>query len=295
MRKDIEMLQKRGLGRGLDVLIPQNAPVAAPRIAFAHGRTIMNLPLDSIKPNPLQPRKRFDENKLAELANSIREHGIVQPVVVRRNENGYELVAGERRLRASKLAGLELIPAIIKEMSSQASLEVALIENLQRENLDVIDEALAYQQLSEQFGLTQEQIAVKVGKSRSVVANALRMLTLPAEIQESIKGGLLSSGHGRTLAGVISPDQQIILWRQMLEGGYSVRQAEAMIGQKKQKASEKRLAKATKPDVELTDLGEKLSRKFSTKVSVTGSQSKGSIVIHYFSREDLERLMEILG
>ncbi|MFA5928076.1 MAG: ParB/RepB/Spo0J family partition protein [Candidatus Margulisiibacteriota bacterium] len=275
---------KRGLGRGLDVLIPQ-------RTTFASGRTILNVSCAEVRPNPYQPRKQFDEQKLVELSNSIKEHGIVQPIVVRRTDDGYELVAGERRLRAAKLAGLENIPAIIRDYTNDQSIEVGLIENIQREALNPMEEARAYKRLAEEFELTQEEIAKKVGKSRSVIANATRLLNLPEEIQESISAGLLSSGHGRTLVSIIDSNEQVSVWQKMLEGAWNVRQAEAATRASKPAKARKKAERAP-GDFVLTDLAETLSRHLATKVSINGDRNKGSLVIHYFSQEDLERIVE---
>jgi len=277
---------KRGLGRGLDVLIPQKNGLAA-------GRTILNVKCETVKANPYQARKQFDEQKLAELAVSIREHGIIQPVVVRKAGEDYELVAGERRLRAAKLAGVETIPVIIKDLSAEQSMEIGLIENLQRENLNPIEEAAAYQRLVGEFGLTQQEIALNVGKSRSVIANTLRLLNLPAEIQESIQVGVLSSGHGRTLAGIVNPQEQVTVWKQMLEGEWTVRQAEAVV-QKNRKPKQKKHSASGKTDFILNDLAETLSRHLSTKVVINGSRKRGTLAIHYFSQDDLERLISAL-
>ncbi|MFH1428234.1 MAG: ParB/RepB/Spo0J family partition protein [Candidatus Margulisiibacteriota bacterium] len=277
---------KRGLGRGLDVLIPQKSGLTA-------GRTIMEISVSLIKPNPFQARKTFDEQRITELASSIQEHGVIQPIVVRKAvDGGYELVAGERRLRASKQAGAEKIPAIIKDIIDEESMEIGLIENLQRENLNAIEEAKAFKRLAEEFNLTQEQIAKKAGKSRSVIANAMRLLNLPEEIQESIQSGLLSSGHGRTLVSIIDSTQQQSIWKQMLGGNFNVRQAEAVTSKAKKKTNRKT---TEKKDIVLNDLAETLSRHLSTKVIIKGGRERGILSIHYYNQSDLERIVETIG
>ncbi|MFC1477867.1 ParB/RepB/Spo0J family partition protein [Candidatus Margulisiibacteriota bacterium] len=276
---------KRGLGRGLDVLIPQKNGLTA-------GRTIMEIGIDLIKPNPYQARKNFDEQKIAELAGSIKEHGVIQPIVIRKTKDGYELVAGERRLRASKQAGATKIPAIIKDLIDEESMEIGLIENLQRENLNAIEEAKAYKRLAEEFNLTQEQISKKAGKSRSVIANAMRLLNLPEEIQESIQSGLLSSGHGRTLVSIVDSSQQQSIWKQMLGGNINVRQAEAVTSRVKKKTNRKT---KEKKDIVLNDLAETLSRHLSTKVTINGGRERGILSIHYYNQSDLERIVETIA
>ena len=282
---------KKGLGKGLDVLIPQTNIQTN---VLSTGRTVLNLPCDSIIPNPYQARKHFDSQRLSELSLSIKEHGIVQPIIVRQVNNEYELVAGERRLRAAKLAGLDNIPAILKDFVELESMEVGLIENLQRENLNPMEESRAFKRLSEDFNMTQEVIAKKVGKSRSVVANSMRLLNLPEEIQNSIETELLTSGHGRTLVSITNPTQQLDVWRQMLEGNWNVRQAEAVT--KKSKPIKKKLAlKASDRDFVLEDLSDTLSRHLATKVAIKGSRVRGSLSISYFSQEDLERIIEAIS
>jgi len=282
-------MPKPKLGRGLDVLIPNKSGLTG-------GRTIMNLPLSEIKENPFQARKIFDEQKIAELAESIREHGVVQPIVVRRVGEVHELVAGERRLRASKVAGLTTIPVIIKDYLPEQAMAISLIENLQRENLNSIEEASAFQRLAQEFRFTQEEIAKKVGKSRSVIANAMRLLSLPAEVQESIQGGLLSSSHGRNLASIKDEQEQIVVWRKMLEGDFNVRQAEAAVSINKKKATSSSAKNPPqKSDFVLDDLLDTLSRHLGTKVTLKGSRSNGVLQIHYYSQSDLERIVEAIA
>jgi len=278
---------KRGLGRGLDALIPP------PKTPLTSGRTIMNLPPEAIHPNPHQPRKVFDEAKLQELSQSIKEHGVVQPIVVRRVGDKYELVAGERRWRASRLAGMETIPVIVREATPQHSMEIALIENLQRENLSPIEEANAYQELLSAYHHTQEELAKKLGKSRSAIANSMRLLKLPSDMQESIQTGAITAGHARTLLGIEDPHEQILLWRKMVDGDMNVREAESMTAQSKNNAPRKASAKhRMTPDLSVAE--NKFSKLLATKVNLRGTASKGVIMVHYYSQEDLERILEIL-
>jgi len=270
---------KAGLGKGLSSLIPNKSGLVG-------GRSILNIDINLIFPNPDQPRKHFNEDKLMELANSIKTYGILQPVVVKKiHDSRYELVAGERRWRASKLAQAQTLPVIVKDFSNEQALGVSLVENIQRENLNVIEEASAYKKLITNLNLTQEEIAEKVGKSRSFIANTLRLLNLPDNIQDSIIKGTITAGHARTLAAVNDPKEQQLLWEQMRKGNLSVREAEKLTNASKNKSNKKQ------KDFVLSDLADTLSRHLSTKVKIQGSRNKGMLNIHYFSQEDLERII----
>jgi len=278
-------MQKRGLGRGLSALIPDSSILTG-------GRTIINIDINKIIPNPRQPRVDFNPESLLELAESIKAQGIVQPVLARPKNGRYELVAGERRWRAARKAGLTLIPAIIKEFSDEESLELALVENLQREDLNPMDEAEAYAKLAGEFHLTQADIAKKVGKDRSTVANIMRLLELPREIQVSIRRSQLTVGHARAILSLSTNPERIALWKEILRNNLTVRDVEQIArGENPSKKTRKR--KLTKNE-ELTDLTELLTTHLGTRVRIQGSTKKGKIEIDYYSQEDLERLIESL-
>lgn len=272
------------LGRGLDTLLPvQEAAVGS--------TDFLELDIAQIHPNPNQPRTDFDEEALAELAASIRENGIISPITVRKmDENSYQIVAGERRYRAAQIAELTKIPAYIRQVDDDSLLQLALIENIQRQDLNAIEIALSYNSLSLAFGLTQEQIADRVGKPRSTVANYLRLLKLPAEIQLGLKDGRIEMGHARALAGVESPERQLAVYQQIVEEGASVRRAEELSqAQPKQKKStrEERLN-------EQKDIEDGLNMLLDSKVKLTyNANGAGRIVIPFKSDEELERLMKL--
>jgi len=278
-------MQKRGLGKGLSALIPDSSVLTG-------GRTIVNIDINKIVPNPRQPRSEFHQESLAELAESIRSKGIVQPILARPKNGKYELVAGERRWRAAKKAGLTLIPAIIKEYSDEDSLELAIIENLQRENLNSMEEAEAYFKLSKEFQLSQADIAKKVGKERSTIANTMRLLELPNEIQVSIRKGQITAGHARPILALSNEQEQISLWKEIVNNNLSVRDVENFVHGPSgaRKSSARKLTK----NEELVDLTELLTTHLGTKVSIHGTTKRGKIEINYFSQEDLERIIEAL-
>jgi ParB family chromosome partitioning protein len=280
-RKD---MQKKALGRGLESLIPslgQNKSV---------DDKVIKIPLNKIKPNRFQPRTKFNEQKLKELADSIKKHGLAQPILVTESivPGEYEIIAGERRYRASKLIGSKDIKAIVKQSADDKQrLDLALIENLQRENLDPIEEAKAFQRLIEEFSHTHEQIAEIIGKERSVISNTLRLLSLPEEIQILIAEGKISSGHGRMLASIenVAKIKQIV--EKILNEKLSVRALEKMVSNFK--IGNKKI-KEKKQEVELTNLKEEIQRKFGTKASIVGNSKKGKIELYYYSLDDLERI-----
>jgi len=282
---------KSRLGKGFESLVSPGLN----RNALAAGRTISQIEIKEIVPNPRQPRQFFNDESIAELSDSIKEFGIAQPLIVRRLDNGYELIAGERRLRAAKKAGLTQVPVIIRTSNNEESLALALIENIQRENISPLEEAEAYSQLAEEFKLTQEQIAKKVGKSRSTVANILRLNDLPLYIKDALRRGTLSASHARTLLSIQEPDLQKKTFDQILSGNLNVREAEGLSKQNspsaKSKTQKNNIGK--KKDFALADAEQTLSSFFGTKVSIAGSQEKGVIHLHYFSKDDLDRLIEI--
>ena len=271
------------LGRGLASLIPQRtaAPSAIVDVLLAH-----------VSPNPFQPRHHIDESALEELAASIREHGVLQPVLVTETLHGYQLIAGERRVRAARIAGLERIPAMVRQLADEAQLEVALVENVQRSDLDPIDEALAYRHLIDEFGLTQERVADRVGKARTTVANTLRLLDLHPAVQAAIAEGRISEGHGRALGG-LGVDAQAHVLGTVVNQGLSVRQTEELVRRLREPRTP-RPATAPRLDPDLERVEEDLRQRLGTKVSLSRSRKGGRIVIEYYSDEELERLYERL-
>jgi len=280
--------KKVALGKGLGALIPDlDTNEDKPSDYFYCD-------IELIRPNRFQPRMRFEADELEELSNSIREQGILQPLLVRKQTDGYELIAGERRLRAAKMAGLTQVPVVIKRISDSKLLEMSIVENIQRKNFNPIEEAEAYHRLITEFDLTQDQAAIRVGKSRSAVANFLRLRQLPEPIKETIIDGTLSMGHARALLGVEASAQQSAAWRAVVSKGLSVRQTENLIRRLK---SEKKRPQATKKSPEdryLSDLAEQLSRFFGTKVVIRKFGQRGKLEIEFYSNDDLERLIEIL-
>jgi ParB family transcriptional regulator, chromosome partitioning protein len=270
---------QQGLGRGLASLIPQRT---------TPGTT--DIPIARIQVNPYQPRKRMDEDTLASLAASIAEHGVIQPIIVSETLEGYRLVAGERRLRAAVLAGLERIPAVVRQVADQDQLQIALIENLQRADLDAIEEAHAYRQLIDDFGLSQDTVATRVGRARSTVANTLRLLDLDTALQEAVADGRITEGHARALGGLPADVQPRILGS-VLERELSVRQTEELVRRLRDRAP-RATATPQKSDPDLERVEEDLRRSLGTKVVVARTRRGGRIVIEYYSDEDLGRIYE---
>ena len=276
--------RSQGLGRGLASLIPQRHP----------GQTgAVEIPINRIRPNPLQPRKRFDAEQLASLTASITEHGVLQPILVIETIDGYQLVAGERRLRAAQAAGLERIAAVIRQLADREQLEVALVENLQREDLDPLETAEAYRQLIEEFGFSQEEVSNRVGRARSTVANTLRLLDLAPGVQTAVADGRLSEGHGRALGGLATELQDRVL-DSVVGQELSVRQTEELVRRLREPKPEAAGAPTRRTDPELERVEEDLRRSLGTKVSLARSRRGGRIVIEYYSDEELGRLYERL-
>ena len=278
---------RRGLGKGLEALLPQKTTLVS-------GRSVLNIAINLIVPNPRQPRHTFNEDSLKELADSIKEHGIAQPLLVRQVEDKYELIAGERRWRAAKLARLEAVPVIVKNISNEKSLELAIIENIQREDLNPIDEAESYALLMKEFDLTQEEVAQKVAKSRPTIANALRLMDLPLEIKDSLRNCEITAGHARAILSAGDERKQVQMWKDIKAGGLSVRNAEGIAGAVKSKTVKKSVSAQDKTSPLQRDVREKFSKHFGTKVEVQGSDQKGKIEITYYSQDDLERLLEVI-
>lgn len=276
-------MNRKALGRGLGALIPEADDGGA--------AGVREVPVEQVERNREQPRSRFNEDTLRELADSVRKHGVVQPIVVRLlPTGGYGLIAGERRLRAARMAGLETVPAIVREADEGGALELALVENLQREDLNPIDEARGYEALMEVAGVTQGDVAERVGKDRSTIANALRLLELPLEVQEMLSGGRLSAGHGRALLPLPGAGEQLALATKAAERGLSVREVEAAVRGKARRKKAHRARRTSDPM--MRDWEEKLQRILGTQVRIEKMGSEGTIRIEYYSDEDLERILE---
>jgi len=273
-------VNKRGLGRGLGALLSSTP---------SEGEALLEIPVDQVRPNPNQPRKNFDQASLDELSNSVKASGLIQPVVVRRVGVGYELIAGERRWRAARNAGLSTIPALVRDATDGESLELALVENLLRQDLNPIEEAQAYQKLLADFDWTQDELARRVGKDRSSIANFLRLLKLPQLIQEDLVSGRLTMGHARALLSLTSPSDQLRLRDEILAHSWSVRATEEGVQRRRTVTPI-----ARHRSVELMALEESLQRALMTRVKIVGTDSKGKIEISYATAEELERLAATL-
>ena len=274
-----------GLGRGLDVLLPEEN---------AGGDNLREIAIGDIDPNPDQPRRSFPEENLAQLAQSIREQGVLQPLLVVENAGRYRIVAGERRWRAARLAGLASGPCLVRGVSGPTQKEIALVENLQREDLNPMEAALGIRQLMDQHGYTQEKAAQRLGKSRPAVANLLRLLTLPEEVAALVKDGTLSAGHARVLAGLDSDEEKISLARSCAAEGWSVRQLEAVAAARRELPPPPAPKRVKVLTVELSELERRIRECMGVRATLTGTEKKGRIVLQYYSREELERLSELL-
>jgi ParB family chromosome partitioning protein len=278
-------MQKVALGKGLGALIPD---LSALDDTERKALGIIELELDKIIPNEYQPRKIFNDDKLKELAASIREQGVIQPIIVHKAGGGYQLIAGERRWRASRLAGLKTVPALVKEATKRELLEMALIENIQREDLNPLEAAEAYKRLQDEFKLTQEDLAKRVGKERSTVTNFLRILSLPKEVKQELATGSLSMGHAKALLSLERARDQMQVAALIVKKGLSVREAEALAIRLKNPIKEKK----TKVSLELKSVEEKLRKSLGTKVSIAAKAKGGRIVIEYYSNDELDRILE---
>jgi ParB family chromosome partitioning protein len=295
---------KRGLGRGLDALIPHGER--------ATGETAMNAPIggrrggpewldiDLIAPNPEQPRTHFEPEQLRELAESIRQHGVIQPLVVTRDsDGGYRLVAGERRLQAARLAGLETVPVVIREVADDELLELALVENIQRADLNAIEEALAYRRLVEEYGLTQEEAAQRVGKNRTTVANALRLLQLEQEIRRSLVGGEITEGHARALLGLPEGPERTAAWQETVKKQLSVRETEALVRRAVARSNTPPHIGSSAPatarrDAAIADIESRLRQALSTRVTVVPQRKGARITIECYSSEEFDNVVNAL-
>ncbi len=301
--KGLTVGPKDRLGKGLAALLPDDDDLPAglgdnAGVGTGTGTPELKIPLAKLKANPGQPRKRFDEESLKELADSIREHGIIQPLIVEDAGDGtWVIVAGERRSRAARLAGLTEVPALVRNYSDEKRLEVALIENVQRSDLNPVEEAAAYKGLMDLTGLSQDEVAAKVGKNRSTVANALRLLKLPTAARDALERGELSSGHGRAILAANGEAAQERLLGEILQRGLSVREAESRAAalNRDGTGTSKAPPMASKRDPELTAMEDRFRERLGTKVAIHGDLKKGSISVEYYSMEDLDRLLGILG
>ncbi len=278
-------MSKRGLGRGLEALIP---------VLDKHEENVQEIDIKKIVANDKQPRKDFDESKLDELAASMKQHGVLQPVILRKKGSVYELVAGERRWRAAAKAGIERIPAIVKELSDAEVMEIALIENLQREDLNPMEEAMAYKSLMNDFGLTQEELSKRVGKSRSQIANTVRLLNLDKEIQDLVTEDKLTAGHARALLSIQDKSMRIKLAKRICEEDLSVRQTEQIVKKISKEKSKMANEKPKEINPVIIDITEKLQRALGTRVKIKGNEKRGKIEIEFYSGDELERILEAI-
>lgn len=292
--------KKGGLGRGLDALfadVPVKEPLPATKSPSVENKkedsdAVQYIKIHDIMPNVNQPRKTFNEDKIEELSNSIKEHGIIQPIVVRKKEKGFEIVAGERRWRAAIKAGLPQVPCLIREFNDEQNMLIAIIENMQREDLNPIEEAEGLYQMTETFGMTQEQVSKSVGKSRPYITNALRLLKLPEYIKESVSQGEISAAHGRTLVTMTDEEKRKELWEKIIKESLSVRETEKLAATSAKKPQKKPLKKGKTADV--LKVEEELKEALGTRVTINGTGSKGKIEIEFYSIDERERLIELL-
>jgi ParB family chromosome partitioning protein len=280
--------KKMALGKGLGALIPEV------ETGQDEQKDFFFCDIDLIRPNRFQPRLNFSEEDLQELTDSIKTQGILQPLLVRKDDDGYELIAGERRLRAAKRARLNQVPVVIKRVNDNQMLEMAIVENIQRKNLNPIEEAEAYHRLITQLNLTQDQASARVGKSRSAVANFLRLRQLPEQIKDSITDGSLSMGHARAILGATASTQQLAAWRAVIAKGLSVRQTETLIRHLKSEKKKPRVSRNRTEEIYFTGLAEDLSRHFGTKIMIKKAGQKGKVEIEFYSNDDLDRLIRRL-
>jgi ParB family chromosome partitioning protein len=276
------------LGKGLSALLPE-----AESVPGAHTEHFL-CPVDRIRPNRFQPRSRFDEDELEALSRSIREQGVIQPLLVRRDGGGYELIAGERRLRAARRAGLEEVPVVVRSVSDEALLEMSIVENIQREDLNPLEEADAYHHLITHFGLTQEEVAARVGKSRPSVANTLRLRGLPENVKASIREGALNMGHARALLGARNSAVLNAAWHKVVSGGLSVRETEALIRRLNRGEPHPPAPVGGTEDPYFRGIAEALSRHFGTKVQIRRKGRRGRLEVEFYSDEDLDRILRLL-
>lgn len=287
-------MNRKALGKGINALIP-DFEMGVPASHENGPAKNTELLIDEISPNRFQPRKYFDDDKLEELVTSIRDNGVLQPIVVQKVEAGYELVVGERRWRASKKAGLKKIPAVIREVTEAQALELAIIENIHRQDLNPIEEADAYARLADEFALTQEMIAKRVGKSRTAVANTLRLLKLSRNIKEDLISGKISMGHARALLGLDNAGQMEALRKEIFKQDLTVRQTESRVSRLKQSVSKKPVSLVSKKNIFIKDLEKEFERRLGTKVDIKPAKKGGKLVVTYYSDDDLDRIKDLIG
>ena len=287
-------MNRKALGKGINALIP-DFEMGVPESHENGPAKNTELLIDEISPNRFQPRKYFDDDKLEELVTSIRDNGVLQPIVVQKVEAGYELVVGERRWRASKKAGLKKIPAVIREVTDAQALELAIIENIHRQDLNPIEEADAYARLADEFALTQEMIAKKVGKSRTAVTNTLRLLKLSRNIKEDLISGKISMGHARALLGLDNAGQREALRKEIFKQDLTVRQTESRVSRLKQSVSKKPVSLVSKKNIFIKDLEKEFERRLGTKVDIKPAKKGGKLVVTYYSDDDLDRIKDLIG
>jgi ParB family chromosome partitioning protein len=275
-------MNKTGLGKGLGALIETES---------TDNNGIVELKINEIEPNINQPRKRFDDDKLKQLSESIKQHGVVQPIICKKEDDAFRIIAGERRWRAARMAGIEKIPVIIKDLTSKEIMEIALIENLQREDLNPIEEAEAYDKLMGEFKMTQEEVSKTVGKSRSAIANSTRLLGLDNETKSYISNGQLSSGHARTLIPIADIEMRVKTARDIIDRDLNVRDTEKLV---KRLLTKRSMTKQKEKDCDLIEIEDKLKNIFGTKVKLLPGNKKGKIVIEYYSNDDLDRILDIV-
>ncbi|MEA4882785.1 MAG: ParB/RepB/Spo0J family partition protein [Clostridia bacterium] len=283
-------VKHRGLGKGLGALIDETKSASPGELGRA-----MEIPLDRLSPNPFQPRRAFDQAKIDELAESIRQHGVLQPIVVRPMGDSYQIIAGERRWRAAQTAGLDTIPVVVRDLDDAGMMQTALIENVQRENLNPVEKAAAYKRLMDEFDMTQEQLSAVVGVSRPVVANAVRLLCLPEEILDSVSRETMSEGHARCLLALPAAAVQIEVAKQVVQKGLSVRQTEELVKRLGENVSRETIPhRKRESDPDATAIAHRLGERLGTKVKISGSQRKGRLEIEYYSPDDLDRILDVI-
>lgn len=282
------MSKKFALGKGLGALIPEDLEPTEKK-----SNDKMFISINLIKSNENQPRKAFDDEKIAELAESIKHHGIVQPIILKKDKDNYIIVAGERRWRAAKLLGLKEIPAIVMELTDKQVIEIALIENIQRENLNPIEEAIAYKQLLSEFNLTQEELSKRIGKSRVSITNTMRLMNLNVGVQQYIIDGVISEGHGRVLLGISDDDLQYEIAQKVIDEKLSVRELETLVKSLNKQRND--IVKQRELNPYYKDITNRLQDYFGTKVNISSKNNKGKIQIEYYSEEDLQRILEIIN
>ncbi len=288
------MAKSRGLGKGLKALIPDESFMSIDNSDTENAeKLVFFLQINKIRPNADQPRKKFNREKLEELAASIKEHGILQPLVVRPENNGYTIIAGERRWRAATMAGLKEVPVIVKDLPAKDVMELALIENVQREDLNAIEEAEAYGALMEHFNLTQGEIGIRIGKSRAAITNTMRLLNLPDKVRQEVLDDNISSGHARALLSLEDQRQMEALCEEIIDKKLSVRETEKKVKLLKNPPKEEKAKPEKNPYITAVEDG--LKQKFATKVKISGKKDKGKIEMEYYSTEDLNRILDLLG